>query len=156
VQTKAACWDGEFGRPEVANTFCDGELYDYAHSLVHTLDFELGAHRLEHLRMLLLNLGRTHEGMFQSGGGIVSRDGNRSGALHHGCSLPINYTTVCVASAGLGTKRPASATCWSAGTVGQKLAPDSAATRDGGFLKALFSAASRRATRSPLCSLSLS
>jgi hypothetical protein len=156
AQTKVACWDGEFGRPEAANTFGDGELHCYAHSLVDTLDFESLLNLLEHHCVLILNLGRNHEGTFQSGGGIVSRDGNRSGALHHGCSLPINYTTVCVASAGLGTKRPASATCWSAGTVGQKLAPDSAATRDGGFLKALFSAASRRATRSPLCSLSLS
>jgi hypothetical protein len=39
--------------------------------------------------MLLLNLGRNHEGTFQSGWGIVSRDGNRSGALHHGRSLPM-------------------------------------------------------------------
>ena len=93
AQTKAALWDGEFARPEAANTFCNGELHDYAHSLVDTLDFELGAHRLEHLRMLLLNLRRTQEGTFQSGGAIVSRDGHTSGALqvllHHGRSLPM-------------------------------------------------------------------
>jgi hypothetical protein len=91
VQTKAACWDGEFGRPEVANTFCDGELYDYAHSLVHTLDFELGAHRLEHLRMLLLNLGRTHEGTFQSGG--ASSVAMVTEAVHYTMAVPSRLTT---------------------------------------------------------------
>ena len=93
MQKKAACWDGEFGRPELANTFCDGELYDYAHSLVDTLDFESLLNLLEHHYVLLLNLGRNHEGTFQSGGAIVSRDGHTSGALqvllHHGRSLPM-------------------------------------------------------------------
>jgi hypothetical protein len=81
AQTKAACWDGEFGRPEAANTFGDGELHCYAHSLVDTLDFESLLNLLEHHCVLILNLGRNHEGTFQSGGGIVSRDGHRRRAL---------------------------------------------------------------------------
>jgi hypothetical protein len=93
AQTKAALWDGEFARPEAANTFCNGELHDYAHSLVDTLDFESLLNILEHHYVLLLNLWRTLEGTFQSGGAIVSRDGHTSGALqvllHHGRSLPM-------------------------------------------------------------------
>jgi hypothetical protein len=113
AQTKAACWDGEFGRPEAANTFGDGELHCYAHSLVDTLDFESLLNLLEHHYVLLLNLGRNHEGTFQSGGAIVSRDVHRRRALprtsHHGRSLPMlnSYTTVCVGRERLEIKRPA-------------------------------------------------
>ena len=96
--------------------------------------------------------------------GRFNRDGASSVAMvteavHYTMAAPSRCSTtpVCVASAGLGTKRPASATFWPTGTVGQKLAPGTAATRDGGLVAkgpVFFCFPPRDAQ--PLCSLSLS
>ena len=141
AQTKAACWDGEIGRPEAANTFCNGELHDYAHSLVDTLDFESLLNILEHHYVLLLNLWRTLEGTFQSGGAIVSRDGTEEMLSHalHTMAVPSRCSTATPQSA-LGARdlepsaphHPhAGQQCLSAGTASQKLAPGTSATRLG-------------------------
>ncbi len=129
AQTKATCWDGEFGRPKAANTFCNDELHDYAHSLVDTLDFESLLNILEHHYVLLLNLWRTHKGTFQSGGAIVS-DGTEEMLCH------VRSTATPQSVLGARDLEPsaphhphAGQQCWSAGTASQKLAPGTAATR---------------------------